>query len=235
MAQRPRQPRAPRSPRPGSSRTGAPRPRRLAGSGPHEPVDEAAPAPAPAAAPEPVAEPASASLFASSRATRWLAAAFVVLLVAVPAEFVYWQYFSDSSVSSDAPSDAQPVSVPQSEFRPGVEAAAQSAEVILGSSHESYDEGIEDATALMTEEFATQYVETKEDVREEFIDARTTVEVRMLAQGVVRASPSQVQALLFFNQYVTKKGEQTSFSEYRALVTVVDTADGWLVSDIETQ
>jgi Mce-associated membrane protein len=87
----------------------------------------------------------------------------------------------------------------------------------------------------MTDEFAETYLATKDDVREEFVADRTEVQVRVLGQSVSRASASSVQALLFFNQYVTKRGEQTSFSEYRALVTVVDTPDGWLVSDIETQ
>ena len=60
----------------------------------------------------------------------------------------------------------------------------------------------------------------------------------MVGQSVVQASPEQVQALLFLNQYVEKieDGEpRTSYAQYRALVTVVHTDHGWLVSDIETQ
>ena len=56
-----------------------------------------------------------------------------------------------------------------------------------------------------------------------------------IGEAVTRATGSTVQALLFLNQYVTKKGAQTSFSEYRALVTVVDTPDGWLIDQIDTQ
>ena len=54
----------------------------------------------------------------------------------------------------------------------------------------------------------------------------------------MQASAEQVQALLFLDQYVEKRvdGEPTTdFAQYRALVTVVHTDQGWLVSDIETQ
>ena len=115
------------------------------------------------------------------------------------------------------------------------EAAAQGAQIVLGASWETYDEGIERARGVMTDEFAETYLATKEDVREDFVDQRTEVEVRVLGQAVTRATGSTVQALLFLNQYVTKKGAQTSFSEYRALVTVVDTPDGWLIDQIDTQ
>ena len=56
-------------------------------------------------------------------------------------------------------------------------------------------------------------------------------------QGSSRRRPEQVQALLFLNQYVEKAGRRagTAFAQYRALVTVVRTDHGWLVSDIETK
>ena len=60
----------------------------------------------------------------------------------------------------------------------------------------------------------------------------------MVGQSVVQASPEQVQTLLFLNQYVEKveNGEpRTDYAQYRALVTLVNTDQGWLVSDIETK
>lgn len=157
--------------------------------------------------------------------------AALTLVVALEA-VVLWRGGSDTSVTV---TQDRPVVVPERTWRPAVEAAAQGAEIVLGASWETYDEGIEQARAVMTDEFAETYLATKEDVREDFVDQRTEVEVRVLGQAVTRASGSTVQALLFFNQYVTKKGAQTSFSEYRALVTVVDTPDGWLIDQIDTQ
>ncbi|MBU2073208.1 MAG: hypothetical protein KJ938_02105, partial [Actinobacteria bacterium] len=156
--------------------------------------------------------------------------AALTVVVAVEAVVLWRGDEPSATVSAE-----RPVVVPERTWRPAVEAAAQGAEIVLGASWESYDEGIDRARGVMTDEFADTYLATKEDVREEFVDQRTEVEVRVLGQAVTRATGSSVQALLFFNQYVTKKGAQTSFSEYRALVTVVDTPDGWLIDQIDTQ
>ncbi|MAY95727.1 hypothetical protein [uncultured Nocardioides sp.] len=160
-----------------------------------------------------------------------LVAVIVLLTAAVVVEaVVLWRDNDRAGVTAE-----RPVVVPERTWRPAVEAAAQGAQIVLGASWETYDEGIERARGVMTDEFAETYLATKEDVREDFVDQRTEVEVRVLGQAVTRATGSTVQALLFLNQYVTKKGAQTSFSEYRALVTVVDTPDGWLIDQIDTQ
>ena len=59
--------------------------------------------------------------------------------------------------------------------------------------------------------------------------------MRVVAQGVVHATRTEVQALLFLNQYVSKDGGDTTYTPYRALVTVVHTDRGWLVSDLDTK
>ncbi len=160
-----------------------------------------------------------------------LVAVIVLLTAAVVVEaVVLWRDDDRAGVTAE-----RPVVVPERTWRPAVEAAAQGAQIVLGASWETYDEGIERARGVMTDEFAETYLATKEDVREDFVDQRTEVEVRVLGQAVTRATGSTVQALLFLNQYVTKKGAQTSFSEYRALVTVADTPDGWLIDQIDTQ
>jgi Mce-associated membrane protein len=87
----------------------------------------------------------------------------------------------------------------------------------------------------MTDSFAAEYRKTVGDIRGDFVEAKTELTVKVVAAGVVRASSQQVQALLFLNQYVQKQGKDTAFTPYRALVTVVHTEHGWLVSDIETQ
>ena len=57
----------------------------------------------------------------------------------------------------------------------------------------------------------------------------------MIGQGVVHATRTEVQALLFLNYYVSKDGGDTTYTAYRALVTVVHTNRGWLVSGIDTK
>ena len=56
-----------------------------------------------------------------------------------------------------------------------------------------------------------------------------------VAQGVVHATRTEVQALVFLNEYVSKDGGDTTYTPYRALVTVVHTDRGWLVSGIDTK
>ena len=87
----------------------------------------------------------------------------------------------------------------------------------------------------MTDEFAVEYRQTAEDVKQRILDTKTEVQVRIVAQGVVRANTSEVEALLFLNQYSTKDGGETTYTPYRALVTVVHTDGGWLVSGLDTQ
>ena len=59
----------------------------------------------------------------------------------------------------------------------------------------------------------------------------------VVAQGVVRANRTQLQALVFLNQIVTRvrAGEpETVLTPYKVLVTMVHTDKGWLVSNLET-
>jgi Mce-associated membrane protein len=119
-----------------------------------------------------------------------------------------------------------------------VRTAAQSTEEILSTSFEDYDAQVESAVAKMTGTFAEEYRQTSDGIRDRFLAQRTRLQVKAVGQGVVQASPEQVRALLFLDQYVEKRvdGEPTTdFAQYRALVTVVHTDHGWLVSDIETQ
>ncbi|GAB6984939.1 hypothetical protein [Nocardioides pyridinolyticus] len=158
----------------------------------------------------------------------------IVLLVGIGvAEVLYLARDDDPTVSS-----SRPVVVGYATRAEAVRTAAQSTEEILSTSFEDYDEQVERATAKMTDTFAAEYRETSDGIRDRFLDQRTTLQVKAVEQSVVRASPEQVQALLFLDQYVEKRENgrpATDFAQYRALVTVVHTDRGWLVSDIETQ
>ena len=87
----------------------------------------------------------------------------------------------------------------------------------------------------MTPAFAKEYRQTAEDIKDEFVKAKTELEARVVAQGVVHATRTEVQALVFLNEYVSKDQGDTTYTPYRALVTVVHTENGWLVSAIDTK
>ena len=182
-----------------------------------------------------VEEGALASVSEPPSRTRTIAlvAAIVVLLGIGAAEIWYLTDDATATVSAD-----RPVVTGELTHRAAVDAAAKSTVEILSTSYDDYDDQVDEATAKMTDSFAEEYRATAEGIRDRFIDQKTKLQFEAVGQSVVQASPEQVQALLFLNQYVEKvvDGEpQTDYAQYRALVTVVHTDHGWLVSDIQTQ
>ncbi|WP_372728337.1 hypothetical protein [Nocardioides sp.] len=208
------------------------RPRRIAGSREEEAPRSSgtAPDPAPPADDQESLGPRPSAGFAGTRTTLALVVALVLLVLTLAGEAWYVWGREEPATSSSRPVVAGTIS-----HRAGVEAASRAAEQILSRSFEEYDAQVEDATELMTDAFAAEYRQTVADIRADFVKARTELVMDVVAAGVVRASSEQVQALLFLNQYVTKKGQETSVTPYRALVTVVRADGGWLVQDIETR
>lgn len=231
-------------PRRGSSRSGSGRPRKIAGGVPDAPppvvedgappTDEVPPAEVPAAeVPADEAQADEAPKPRRSRTTWILVAVIAVLALVGVAEVVYLVRDPDPTVSSQ-----RPVVTGEVTQRAAVEAAARATEQILSTSYQDYSGQVDKATERMTDTFAKQYRETAEAVEDDFIAQQMKLQVQAVAQSVVQASPEQVQALLFLNQYVEKRQDgqpATSFAQYRALVTMVRTDHGWLVSNIETK
>jgi Mce-associated membrane protein len=247
-----------------TSRTPTGRPKKVAGKRAEavepDPVVEVRGAPAPAdpvveqrapasvvetpetdEAPEDAQAPADAAGVSTSstagggvRRTTWILVAVIAVLGAVGiGELVYLNRDPSPPVSA-----ARPVVTGELSHRAAVEAAARSTEQILSTTYQDYDGQVAKSSEKMTDTFAKEYQETSAGIKDEFIAQKTKLQVKAVAQGVVRASSAQVQALLFLNQYVEKEQDgkpATSFAQYRALVTVVHTDHGWLVSNIETQ
>jgi Mce-associated membrane protein len=223
------------------------RPRKVAGArddGTPEPVSEVAPG-APEVDAEVVApadelvispedeagdRPTGGGLLGSLRTAAVLVVA-LVLLAGVAAGESWYLWLRDEPVVS-AP---RPVVTGEMAHRAAVEAATQDTEEILSTSYKNYDEQVTQATSRMTDAFAAQYRQTIGDIKDAFVTAKTELQVKVVGAGVVRASSEQVQALLFLNQYVSKAGKDTTFTPYRALVTMVHTDHGWLVSQIDTK
>lgn len=236
MAQTPdRTPRPPRRPVVGS-RNPTGRPRSVAGRRP-ETAPGAVPETTAETAPEaeaPVVEPGETSprsrLLTSARTTAVLVVALVLMTGVLAAEAWYVWFKPEPVVSAQ-----RPVVVGEVAHRAAVEAARQSTEEILSYGYQDFDAEIEDATTKMTDEFAQRFRDTATDVKDRFVRQRTEQDVQVVAASVVQASSEQVRALLFLDQYVVRADEGTTKTPYRALVTMVHTDSGWLVSDIETR
>ena len=188
----------------------------------------------PVETPEPSAgEPPSGGERRGRRTTIALLVAIVLLVGVGIGELVYLNRDDTPTVSP-----ARPVVVGDATRAEAVETAARSTEQILSTSYQDYDQEVKDSTAKMTDAFAQQYQQTADGIRDQFIAQKTKLQVKAVGQSVVQASPEQVQALLFLNQYVEKTVDgkpKTDYAQYRALVTVVHTDQGWLVDNVQTR
>ena len=180
---------------------------------------------------DPAARPGLAALFDSRRATTVLVSLVAVLALAAGGLFAWDAARGDDTVKPST----QPVVISGDDADAGVDAAAKAAEKILTRTYQDYDQQVDEAAALMTPSFAKEFRQTAGDVEKDFVAARTDQQARVVAQGVEHATRTEVQALLFLNYYVSKNGGDTTYTAYRALVTVVHTDRGWLVSAIDTK
>lgn len=127
----------------------------------------------------------------------------------------------------------RPVQVDELTARSVVDQAAQAAVAIGSASWEDYEAGVDTAAAMMTDPFAETYRETKADVKEQVVDQQVDVTVQIDAQGVVRADPTEIVALVFLTQSTIAGTGPVTPRQYRATVTMVKTGDGWLVADLD--
>lgn len=162
---------------------------------------------------------------------RALAPLAIVVLVAVLAVEAWVLWFRDVP----APTAEHPVLISDVRQAAAVDVAADSLTEILSTTWEEYDAQAEQARDLMTDDFAAQYGETSDEIKDAFVEARTDVEVTVAWAGVYRAGEEQVQALVFLDQVVTRDGSDPRTIPFRALVTVVPSGKEWLVADIDTR
>lgn len=162
------------------------------------------------------------------RRTAILVAAIVLLAGLGAAEGWYLWGSEDPVVSTE-----RPVVIGQVSIASAVDVAAKSASKVTAWSYETYDEDVDADAALLTDEFAEEFRATKEASREKVMSQKLAVTAEVAMQGVVRASPEQVVALVYLDQSATKNGTQLELRQYTILVTVLRTDSGWLISKME--
>lgn len=186
-------------------------------------------------------------VLARQKTTRVLIATLALVAVASVAQFglLLWDRLGEDDSDTRVVDDTGQLTVP--EGRPvvadelavldGVEQAAKAAQEIVAISYQSYGEEVDKAAELMTTQFEEQYRTTATDIQEEFVANKTAVQANVVAQGVVRANLTRLEALIFLNQVVSRErdGEpETVVTPYKVLVTMVHTDQGWLVDDLDT-
>jgi Mce-associated membrane protein len=234
MAEKPRPSRVPTS-----------RPRKLAGQGrPAEPpADQAIPpepeppeaadaeAPPPPKPPEEEPEWPDETRPPPSTRLKIILAAVIVLLLAVAGTEAWYLWLEDDSPTVSA---ERPVVVSPLTANSVVDTAAKAATEIISASYEDYDAHVDEVAETMTDGFAEQFRETKEQIKEKFIASKTKVTADISEQGVVTASPEQVVALLFLTQNTQRPNEPLDVVQYKLTVTMIHTSSGWLVSNLKT-
>jgi Mce-associated membrane protein len=187
---------------------------------------------------EPVGTPAAKAPAAAEaagerpadRATLALMFAIVVLVAVALLQVAYlWGPLKDDPTVSSQ----RPVLLSRAAERSATDTAAKAAVAFTQRSHEAYDEQVDEAAAMMTADFEKEFRQTTDDAKGPFIDAETQVTAEVAAQGVLTASEQQVEALIFLNQFTIRKGEDSVFTPFRLKVTLIDTEQGWLVSDVD--
>lgn len=166
-----------------------------------------------------------------SRRRTVLLALVALLLVALAAEAVYALTRAEPPTATDE----RPVVLAPVAASAAARAAAGSTAEILSYGFEDLGAQVEAAASRMTPEFAAEFRQRVLAGRESLVAQRATQQAEVLVAGVVSATPSQAEVLVFLDRRVAKAGEGTTVRPYRVLVTVVRRGGGWLVSDIETR
>ena len=177
-----------------------------------------------------VSEPPAEAGPPSRRATVALVLAIVVLAAVLLLEVAYLRgpLKDDPKISSE-----RPVLLSRAAERSASDTAAKAAVAFTQRSYETYDEQVDEAAAMMTEDFEKEFRQTTDDARQRFLDAKAQVTAEVAAQGVMTASDKQVEVLIFLNQFTIKQDEDSVFTPFRLKVTLIDTEQGWLVSDVD--
>ena len=132
----------------------------------------------------------------------------------------------------------RPVVMNQSDIDQGLDQAAKDVVTLMSLRYKTFDADVAKAADLMTSRYAPQFKGASADVKENYVAKRINLSAKVNGQGVVRANTTQLQALLFVSQFVSKgigKQRRLTLTQFRVLLTMVHTNTGWLVDGMETK
>jgi hypothetical protein len=175
---------------------------------------------------------------------RRLIVILTVLLVAAVGSYVYL-----GTDRTDAPSQPPEPADARSGYAPGtlpggtskaVEVAVEALPLALSYDYRSLDKGLEKATALMTEDFASEFSRTFEQTAATLArDQEAVTSATVRAAGAVRVEGERVLCLVYVDQVlassttVTDRDKPVRVSQNRVLVGVTDDSGQWRVDSIQ--
>ncbi|GAA4546441.1 hypothetical protein [Pseudonocardia xishanensis] len=114
------------------------------------------------------------------------------------------------------------------------EAARTSVAQVLSYSPQTVDADMARARENVTGDFATEFNGLLGSLVQPAVTQGLTTTTTATRAGVVEASPSQVQVLLYLEQRTTRPDTQPTANASKALVTMTDVDGRWLISDLRT-
>lgn len=138
-----------------------------------------------------------------------------------------------------APGDYEPADL-AGDGGPAIERMAEVLPVTLGYDYRALDEGLAEATALMTNRFARRFTRSFNSSTRPLAKRQETVaSARVLGAGLVRLTdPDTVVGLAYVDQVLVKRatrkpgGPPEGITRSRVLVRLVQVDDTWLVANI---
>ncbi|GAA3456671.1 hypothetical protein [Dactylosporangium matsuzakiense] len=115
--------------------------------------------------------------------------------------------------------------------RQSTAAANAAAQAIFSYDYRSFDASVANGKGFATGGFADEYAQTTTALKSNAVAEQAIVRASVSATGVVSASPSQVELLLYVDQYrrnANITGEKVD--QNRVVLTMVPVAGSWKVS-----
>lgn len=115
-----------------------------------------------------------------------------------------------------------------------LQAATRLTQQVLSYKWNTIEADIRKARAGMTPGFEKEYLEAMDSVRDQTREKQIELKASVVAAGVVSATESRFEALLFTNQTTLAKGSNAPrIDQNRVVVTLVRDAGDWRVSKMD--
>jgi Mce-associated membrane protein len=110
-------------------------------------------------------------------------------------------------------------------------AATPASQALFSYDYRTYDASVASARSFVTGAFANDYATATANLKATAVQAQAVVQAQVSAVGVVDASPTRVDVLVYLNQYrrnANITGEKVD--QNRVVLTMIRTSDGCKVS-----
>jgi len=114
-----------------------------------------------------------------------------------------------------------------------VEASTRATETMLSYDHRTLDSDLENATALLTPEFAALFTKTYDTLRGPAVASKASVRAVVRSAGLIGATPDEARVLVLVDQTSRTQGAPKRTTRQAPVVTLQRTGDVWLVSDLQ--